>query len=309
MMEKILTYKGTDKDMKCRGMQYEIGKTEKSDDAICCGNKGFHACEAPFDVIRYYPNRNGNRFFSAESGGKIDRDQRDTKIASSEITLKAEIGFSGLVKAQIEYTRKKAESGKKGGNGSNIAGGAFSNLSGGDRSNLSGGYRSNLSGGYRSNLAGGSGSNLSGGDRSNLSGGDRSNLAGGSGSNLAGGSESNLSGGNFSNLAGGSESNLSGGDRSNLSGGDRSNLSGGDRSNLVGRILSNLAGGENCVLVGDKGSRAKGKKGTIIVLLVRNDHGEIVDFKVGKIDGESLKEDVFYKLENGEFVEVKEEDK
>lgn len=61
--------------------------------------------------------------------------------------------------------------------------------------------------------------------------------------------------------------------------------------------------------MGDKGSRAKGKKGTMIVLLVRNDHGEIVDFKVGKIDGESLKEDVFYKLENGEFVEVKEEDK
>ena len=203
MMEKILTYKGTDKDMKCRGMQYEIGKTEKSDDAIRCGNKGFHACEAPFDVIRYYPNINGNRFFSAESGGKIDRDQRDTKIASSEITLKAEIGFSGLVKAQIEYTRKKAESGKKGGNGSN--------------------------------------------------------LAGGSGSNLAGGSD------------------------------------------------SNLAGGENCVLVGDEGSRAKGKKGTMIVLLVRNDHGEIVDFKVGKIDGESLKEDVFYELVNGNFVEVKEE--
>ena len=63
------------------------------------------------------------------------------------------------------------------------------------------------------------------------------------------------------------------------------------------------------MIVGRTGSRAKGKEGTVIVLVERNEHGEIVDFKVGKIDGESLKEDVFYKLENGEFVEVKEEDK
>lgn len=206
MMEKILTYKGTDKDMKCRGMQYEIGKTEKSDDAIRCGNKGFHACEAPFDVLRYYPNRNGNRFFSAESGGKIDRTGADdSKIASSEITLKAEIGFSGLVKAQIEYTRKKAEYGKNGG--------------------------------YRSTLAGGDGITLAGG------------------------------------------------------------------------YDSTLAGGKNCVIVGRTGSRAKGKEGTVIVLVERNEHGEIVDFKAGKIDGESLKENVFYELVNGDFVEVKEEDK
>ena len=56
-------FKGTDKDMKCRGMQYELGVTQKDDDAIRCGKKGFHSCEAPFDVLRYYPNKNGNRYF------------------------------------------------------------------------------------------------------------------------------------------------------------------------------------------------------------------------------------------------------
>ena len=136
-------YKGTDKDMKCRGFQYELGVAVKSDDAIRCGNKGFHSCEAPFDVLRYYPNNDGNRFFVATADGKIDRTGADdSKIASSEITLNAEISFDELRMAQIEYTRKKAESGECGGDVSNLAGGDRSNLAGGDVSNIAGGDRS-----------------------------------------------------------------------------------------------------------------------------------------------------------------------
>ena len=188
-------YKGTDKDMKCRGFQYELGVTANADDAIRCGNKGFHSCEAPFDVLRYYPNKNGNRFFVATADGKIDRTGADdSKIASSEITLDTEISFANLVSAQIKYTRTKAESGECGGDSSNLAGG--------DRSNLAGGDSSNLAGGDRSNLAGGNWSNLAGGDRSNLAGGDWSNLAGGNRSNLAGGDWSNLAGGNSSLVVG-----------------------------------------------------------------------------------------------------------
>ena len=172
-MKTINVFKGTDKDMKCRGMQYEIGKTEVSDDAIRCGNKGFHSCEAPMDVLRYYPMRDGNRYFTAEAGGKIDRSGADdSKLASSELTLKAEIGIKDLVKAQIEFTRKKAKEGKTGGKWSNLAGGKWSNLAGGDISNLAGGDISNLAGGDISNLAGGKWSNLAGGDSSNLAGGD-----------------------------------------------------------------------------------------------------------------------------------------
>ena len=172
-------YKGTDKNMQCRGKQYELGKKEIDDGAIRCGNKGYHSCEAPFDVLRHYPNIDGNRFFEAEAGGTIDKKENDdTKLASSELTLKSEINFAGLVKAQIEYTRKKAESGTAGGDWSNLSGGSWSNISGGDRSNLSGGDRSNLSGGRWSNLSGGRWSNLSGGRWSNLSGGDSSLIVG-----------------------------------------------------------------------------------------------------------------------------------
>ena len=179
MGEIVKVYKGTDKDMKCRGMQYELGETKKDTGAVRCGNKGFHSCEAPFDVLKYYPMRNGNRFFEAEAGGKVDRSGADdSKLASSELTLKAEIGLPGLIKAQVAYTRKKAESG--------TAGGDQSNLAGGDQSNLAGGYKSNLAGGSWSNLAGGSWSNLAGGDQSNLAGGDQSNLSGGESSVMVG---------------------------------------------------------------------------------------------------------------------------
>jgi hypothetical protein len=168
----VKVYKGTDKNMQCRGKQYVLGKKEVDDGAIRCGDKGYHSCEAPFDVLRYYPNINGNRFFEAEAGGKIDKKENDdTKLASSELTLKSEIDFAGLVKAQIEYTRKKAETGTAGGDWSNLSGGIRSNLSGGSCSNLSGGDESNLSGGIRSNLSGGSSSLIIGRNGCNVKGG------------------------------------------------------------------------------------------------------------------------------------------
>ena len=141
-------YKGTDKNMQCRGKQYVLGKKEVDDGAIRCGDKGYHSCEAPFDVLRYYPNINGNRFFEAEAGGEIDKAENDdTKLASSELTLKNEINFAELVKAQIEYTRKKAKEGTAGGNDSNLIGGYRSNL-------IGGGYGSNLIGGDLSLIIG-----------------------------------------------------------------------------------------------------------------------------------------------------------
>ena len=141
-----------------------LGKKEVDDGAIRCGNKGYHSCEAPFDVLRYYHNINGNRFFEAEAGGEIDKAKNDdSKLASSELTLKSEINFAGLVKAQIEYTRKKAKEGTVGGIRSNLSGGNCSNLLGGNGSNLLGGDKSNLMGGNSSLIIGRNGCNAKGG--------------------------------------------------------------------------------------------------------------------------------------------------
>lgn len=62
MSEKIIAYKAMDKNMQCRGKQYEVGKTYHEDEADCC-KAGMHACENPLDVLHYYPLKDGPRFF------------------------------------------------------------------------------------------------------------------------------------------------------------------------------------------------------------------------------------------------------
>ena len=103
MNNSIKTYKGFDKDLKCRGFQFEIGKEYEEPDAKAC-DRGFHACEQPIEVFGYYaPGQ--SRYCQVEQSGKIDRKGDDSKVASSRIKIGAEIGVLGIVKAQIEYVK------------------------------------------------------------------------------------------------------------------------------------------------------------------------------------------------------------
>ena len=97
-----MTYKGFDKDLKCRGFQYEIGKeyTEKGEIRAC--NNGFHACEVPLDAMSYYPP-GGSRYCEVEQSGTMRKGSDDSKVASSKIKIGTEIGLTGLIKAQIAY--------------------------------------------------------------------------------------------------------------------------------------------------------------------------------------------------------------
>ena len=101
-------YKGFDKDLKCRDFQYEIGKTYEEPTAELC-EKGFHACEYPLDVFRYYSPGNMSRYCEVDLDDVSDKkSNEDSKRCGKKIAVKAEIGIAGLVKAAIEYTMEKA---------------------------------------------------------------------------------------------------------------------------------------------------------------------------------------------------------
>ena len=100
-------YKGTDKDMKCRGMQYTLGETAVFDGEPCLCEAGLHACEQPIDVLNHYAPSE-SRYFEAEAEEVSEqRESSDSKIVARKMTLKAEIGIPGLVKAQIEYVKTR----------------------------------------------------------------------------------------------------------------------------------------------------------------------------------------------------------
>lgn len=101
----IKSYKGMDKDMKCRGFQYEVGGEYETDKAKAC-EVGFHACEMPLDVFNHYPPAE-SRFFEVEQDGDISRENGCSKVASTKLKVGAEIGIPGLVKAQIEYVKAR----------------------------------------------------------------------------------------------------------------------------------------------------------------------------------------------------------
>jgi len=100
MSEKIIAYKAMDKNMQCRGKQYEVGKTYHEDKADCC-HAGMHACENPLDVLHYYPLKDSPRFFEVECGGNVDKSGEGSKLACTELTVKGEVNFAGLVKATV----------------------------------------------------------------------------------------------------------------------------------------------------------------------------------------------------------------
>ena len=100
-------YKGTNKDMKCRGFQYKLGETAVFDGEPHLCKAGLHACEQPIDVLNHY-TPNESRYFEAEAEEvSAERESSDSEIVAKKMTLKAEIGVPGLVKAQIEYVKSQ----------------------------------------------------------------------------------------------------------------------------------------------------------------------------------------------------------
>ena len=286
MSEKIIAYKAMDKNMQCRGKQYEVGETYHEDKADCC-NAGMHACENPFDVLRYYPLRDSPRFFEVECGGSVDKSEEDSKLACTELTVKSEVNFAGLVKATVNavFNRVKGKEpfsigrySTAGSSGYYSTAGSSGNYS---TAGSSGDYSTAGSSGY-SSTAGSSGYYSTAGSSGYYS------TAGSSGDYSTAGSSGNYS------TAGSS------GDYSTAGSSGYSSTAA-----ATGAYCGAKADGKDNVAVANGAhSKARGVLGCYLVLTEYDNDGNMLWAKMAKVDGTHIKENVWYTLKNGEFAEA-----
>ena len=304
MSEKIIAYKATDKNMQCRGKQYEVGKTYTEEKADCY-HVGMHACENPLDVLHYYPLKDGPRFFEVECGGNVDKSEEGSKLACTELTVKGEVNFAGLVKATVNaaFNRVKGKEPFSSGYSSTAgSSGDYSTAgSSGDSSTAgsSGNYSTAGSSGYYS-TAGSSGyysTAGSSGDSSTAGSSGDSSTAGSSGYYSTAGSSG------YSSTAGSS------GDYSTAGSSGYSSTAGSSgyssTAAATGAYCSAKAGGKDSIaVVNGACGKACGALGCYLVLTEYDDDGHMLCAKMAKVDGTHIKENVWYTLKNGEFVEV-----
>lgn len=105
MNDKVITsYKAFDKNMQCHDFQFEVGKEYEMDGEIECGKRGFHACKNPLELWDYYKMLK-SRFAEVEQSGKIDKDEKSTKVCSSHIKIKAELKLADIINIGIEWLK------------------------------------------------------------------------------------------------------------------------------------------------------------------------------------------------------------
>ena len=100
-------FKGFDKNLQCRGFQFKEGETYKHDGPASACNSGFHFCENPVDVYRYYAPGKGSKFHIVEGRGQYNR-HNDSKIACTEIEIKAKISLADMINLGVKYIWKAA---------------------------------------------------------------------------------------------------------------------------------------------------------------------------------------------------------
>ena len=328
--EKIIAYKGFDKDFKCRGYQYEVGKEYEEDGAICC-EKGFHACGNPIDVWEYY-SITDSRFAIVEQSGKIDK--QENKTCSSKIKIKAELKFADFVKLCVDAVAVKCKFNSENDNGGDSAqigssgecarigsSGNYAQIgSSGDYAQIgsSGDYAQIGSSSYYAQI--GSSGNYaqigSSGDCARIGSSGYDARIGSSGECARIGSSGNYaqigSSGDYAQI--GSSSYYaqigSSGDYAQIGSssyyaqiGSSGNYARIGSSGDCARIKSE---GQRAVIMCAGGnSKARAKKGSWITLAEYDDNRKPVCVKTEQVDGERIKEDTWYQLIDGEFKEVK----
>ena len=293
----IKSYKGFNKDMTCKGFQYEEGKEYETERAECC-ETGFHACEYPLDCFSHYAP-NGSVYHEVEQDGDIDREDDGTKIASTKIKIGARISIAGIVKAAIEYTmsRTKKEASKDDDCGTSSATGSYG------ASSATGYKGASSATGYKgaSSATGDYGASSATGDYG------ASSATGYKGASSATG-----------DYGASSATGYKGASSATGSYGASSATGSCGASSATGYKGASSADHKDAVAVawGYRG-RAKGVLGSHLVLANwegndsqywKPEYWELKGAKMVQVDGKDIKPDTWYTMENGEIVEWDEEE-
>ena len=278
-MAAIKSYKGFDKNLKCRDFQYEIGKEYEMDGEIRVCNRGFHACESPFEVFDHY-SMIGSRFCEVEQDGNISKEDRGTKICSSKIKIKAELKLADMINLGVEWLKEITSPEKIKTSIKDNSSGNYAKIgSSGDDAQIgsSGNYaKIGSSGNYAKIGSSGDGAQIgSSGDGAKIgSSGDGAKIG---------------SSGNYAQIG--------------SSGDDAKIGSSGDGAKIDST-------GEGCVIMcAGINSVAKASKGSWITLSEwsysdKKQRYIPVCVKTEFVDGEKIKADTYYKLAGGVFKEI-----
>ena len=335
MSENVITsYKGFDKNMKCRGFQYEVGKEYEMDGEVKCCNQGFHACKSPMEVWDYYDMLD-SRYAEVEQSGKIDAGENSTKVCSSRIKIKAELKLADIINIGVEWLKditspsKVKTDGELNDNGDRRkqigSSGDYAQIgSSGDYAQIgssgnsakigSSGYSAQIGSSGNSAKIGSSGNYAqigSSGDYAQIgSSGDYAQI-GSSGYSAKIGSSGNSaqigSSGDYAQI--GSSGNYaqigSSGDYAQIgSSGDYAQIGSSGNSAQI-----DSTGEDSVIMCAGNSSRAKAKLGSWITLAEWKWSDEKkrdvpVCVKTEYVDGDNIKADTWYQLKNRKFVEV-----
>ena len=310
MEQKIKAYKAFDKDLSCRGFKYKVGKEYEETGYIKACEKGFHACPYPLDVFGYYAPA-GSRFCEVEQSGKIDDSESD-KVCSSKIRIGAELDIRGLVKAAVSYVKERctneynAEPGKPataGYRGAATAGNCGAATAGNCGAATAGDSGAATAGNCGAATAGYRGAATAGDRGAATAGNYGAATAGNYGAATAGDSGAATAGDSGAATAGDSGV-ATAGYRGAATAGYRGAATAGDSGVATARGKAST-GSNGLSVARGRNVQAKGGIGAILVIAEeRDDTYDIVDWKAVVVDGEVVKADTWYRLENGELVEV-----
>ncbi len=95
----IIAYKAFDKDLKCRGFQFEVGKEYKHEGEIKLCESGFHACENVSNVFNFYEFRGeGVRVCEVEIIGNVQTEKDNVKLVTDHIKIVRELSWDEVLK-------------------------------------------------------------------------------------------------------------------------------------------------------------------------------------------------------------------